>query len=814
MSGLRTRQHGLKISVLFLFSLFSTSAFAQYQLSGMVQARHDSTAIKGVTIYLNNGKRQALTDSLGKFVFVNLPKGQYVLYTSAPDFKATKQTFTLAEHDLSVHIQLTSRQETLAEVTVTDKQSDFGFTRMRGVESMGIYEGKKSEVIIPDQLVANLSTNNARQIYARVAGLNIWENEGAGLQLSIGGRGLDPNRSSNFNVRQNGYDISADALGYPESYYTPPTEAVGRIQIVRGAASLQYGTQFGGLLNFVMKKPVVDRKFELTARQTIGSFGFYNAFTSASGTVGKLSYYTFFQYKKGDGWRPNSHFTNYTAFADIDYRFSEKTTLGVDVTQMSYLAQQPGGLTDDMFRENPRQSNRERNWFKVNWTMPALHFDHKFNTNNEFNLRVFGLYAYRNSLGFRPNRVASIDDNSERDLIKGDFQNWGTEARYLKRYTLSKQQAVLLVGGRYYHGFNHSVQGLGSTGKDADFNFISDANAISYDYRFPNRNVSAFAENIFYIGEKLSITPGVRFEYIKTTADGFYGTITRDLAGNIINSVSTNEFRTNGRQFVLGGIGISYKPVSQLDIYGNLSQNYRSITFTDMRIANPSSVIDPNMQDEKGYSLDLGIRSTQTTLYNFDVSAFYLNYNNRIGEVQFYDANDRVLRRRGNIGQAVIMGIESYAEGDFLRLANPANPNVSGVIFANVALIHSTYKASEISGVVGNQVEFVPDLNLKSGIRLGYKNLKGAFQYTHLSNQFSDATNATEGGVSAVLGLIPAYTILDASLSYQFSRFRLEGSLNNLANTAYFTRRATGYPGPGILPSDGRSVYVTVQVKL
>ena len=105
---------------------------------------------------------------------------------------------------------------------------------------------------------------------------------------------------------------------------------------------------------------------------------------------------------------------------------------------------------------------------------------------------------------------------------------------------------------------------------------------------------------------------------------------------------------------------------------------------------------------------------------------------------------------------------------------------------------------------MGNQVEFVPNVNLKSGVRLGYKNLKASFQYTYLSDQFSDATNAREGGVSAVIGLIPAYSIMDASLSYQFSRFRLEGSLNNLANRAYFTRRATGYPGPGILPSDGR----------
>lgn len=797
-----------------LFVGSTLSALAQYPLRGVVQARSDSAAVAGCTVYLSPGNRQSPTDSAGQFSFANLPGGRYTLQTSCPDFKATTLTVLLPGQDQRVVIRVASRTETLTEVVVKDRQSDFGFTRMRGVESMGIYEGKKTEVILPDQLVANLATNNARQIYARVAGLNIWENDGAGLQLSIGGRGLDPNRTANFNVRQNGYDISADALGYPESYYTPPIEGVGRIQIVRGAASLQYGTQFGGLINFVMKKPVADRKLELIARQSVGSFGFYNAFTSLSGTVGKLSYYTFFQYKQGNGWRPNSKFTNYTAYADLDYRLSEKVTVGVDLTQMSYLAQQPGGLTDAMFRENPRQSNRERNWFRVNWTLPALHLDYKPNALNEVNLRLFGLSASRYSLGFRPNRVASIDDNSERDLIKGDFSNWGAEARYLRRYYAGRQQAVLLVGSRYYHGFNHSVQGLGSTGRDANFRFVDNAESISYDYRFPNRNASLFAENILYIGEKLSITPGVRYEYIYTTADGFYGTLTRDLAGNILSATRNSEFRTNGRQFVLGGLGISYKPTAGLDIYGNLSQNYRSITFSDMRIANPSQVIDQNLKDERGYSLDLGVRTVQTTLYNVDVSAFYLNYNNRIGEVQFFDASDRVLRRRGNIGRAIIMGLESYAEADFLRMAKPRQTDLSGVIFANLALIHSTYRASEIPAVVGKQVEFVPAVNLKSGIRLGYKNLKASFQYTYLSDQFSDATNAREGGVSAVIGLIPAYTILDASVSYQFGRYRLEGTVNNLADRAYFTRRATGYPGPGILPSDGRSVYLTLQVKL
>ncbi|HEV7349741.1 TonB-dependent receptor domain-containing protein [Telluribacter sp.] len=809
----------LKVFNCFLFCLFSTCALAQsgqtgVSVGGVVVSKKDSTLLSGCTVYLGNGQRSTTTAGEGRFRFAEVPPGTYDLQVVHPDFKAYKQTVKVQGQPLQLTIVLTTRDENLNEVVVREKQGDFGFTRMRSVESMGIYEGKKTEVILPEKLTANLATNNARQVFARVAGLNIWENDGAGLQLSIGGRGLDPNRTSNFNVRQNGYDISADALGYPESYYTPPIEAVGRIQIVRGAASLQYGTQFGGLLNFVMKKPVEDRKIELVVRQTGGSFGFYNGFASASGTVGKVSYYTFAQYKRGDGWRPNSGFTNLTLFSDVDYKISEKTTIGLDLTHMQYLAQQPGGLSDAMLRQDPRQSNRARNWFQVDWNMMALHFDHKFNALNEFNLRFFGLSAHRYSLGFRPNRVATVDDGSERDLIKGEFTNWGVESRYLKRYYLGPAQSVLLAGARYYSGYNHSLQGLGSTGRDADFNFVEPERFITYDYSFPNRNVALFLENIFYLNEKISLTPGLRYEYIYTTAEGYYGSISRDLAGNIINIQRTEESRTNGRQLVLGGLGVSYKPVQHLDIYANASQNYRSITFSDMRIANPSQVIDPDLKDERGHSVDVGIRSHQTQYLNFDLSAFYLNYNNRIGEVQFYDENNRVLRKRGNIGQAVIMGVESYVEGDFLHYLLPQRTDLSGVLFSNLALIRSEYRSSELVGVRGNQVEFVPKFNLKTGLRLGYKNWKASFQYTHLSDQFTEATNAVDGGVAGVVGLIPAYTIMDASASWDYKRYRVEGSVNNLANALYFTRRATGYPGPGILPSDGRGFYLTLQVKL
>jgi Fe(3+) dicitrate transport protein len=543
-----------------LFFVVCVSAQAQYRLSGAVASNADSTGIKDCVVYIDEGKHSTLTDAKGRFLFQDVSNGVHTLHFTSSDFQYIKHDVTVSNSDKFVSIVLSPRTQLLDEVTVTDQKNDFGFTRMRAVENVGIYEAKKSEVIIPEQLVANLATNNARQVYSRVAGLNIWENDGAGLQLSIGGRGLDPNRTSNFNARQNGYDISADALGYPESYYTPPVEAIGRIQIVRGAASLQYGTQFGGLINFNMKKPVADKKVELLARQSVGSFGFYNAFTSLSGTSNKLSYYTFFQYKRGNGWRGNSDFDNHTYYANVNYAITPNTKVGIDFTQMGYLAHQPGGLTDEMFNQDPRQTNRERNWFKVNWNLLAVHFDHKFDPTSEFNLRVFHLSAYRYSVGFRPNRVATIDDNSERDLIKGDFNNWGAEARFLKRYSIGSIASVVLVGTRFYHGFNHSTQGLGSTGSDADFNYIDPERLVTSDYRFPNRNFSAFAEHIFYLHEKLSVTPGVRFEYIKTNATGYYGTIYKDLAGNVIDVTRNDEDRTNSRQFVIAGLGVSYKP--------------------------------------------------------------------------------------------------------------------------------------------------------------------------------------------------------------------------------------------------------------
>ena len=66
---------------------------------------------------------------------------------------------------------------------------------------------------------------------------------------------------------------------------------------------------------------------------------------------------------------------------------------------------------------------------------------------------------------------------------------------------------------------------------------------------------------------------------------------------------------------------------------------------------------------------------------------------------------------------------------------------------------------------------------------------------------------------NGLIGQIPKYDVMDLSLSYLMGRFKFETGINNLLDEKYFTRRAISYPGPGIIPSDSRSFYSTLQVK-
>jgi len=802
---------------LLVFLISGPTLFAQFTISGTVLSENSGDPVQGAEVYNITEGSSVTTDSSGTFQFTEVASGSYTIAVFNFEFEVVEKEILVSE-DTSVTFQLPALGEQLSEVLIKKrKERIFALKQLKEVEGTAIYAGKKTEVVVLDNLTANLAGGNARQIYAQVVGLNIYENNDAGLQLNIGGRGLDPNRTSNFNTRQNGYDISADVLGYPESYYTPPAEAIEQIEVVRGAASLQYGTQFGGLINFKLKRPNTSKKLEWVSRQGIGSYGLFTSFNSLSGTIGKTGYYAYLNYKNGNDFRPNSEFESYNAHAHIDHQFSKTTKIAFEFSYLNYLAQQAGGLTDRQFEEDPTFSNRTRNWFRVDWKLYSLRLEQALSEKTEFSLNLFALDAGRKSVGFRENRVSQEDDlDAPRELIVGKFNNWGAEARVLSRYNLGDSENTFLIGAKYYQSNNSERQGPGTNGSDANFNFASETYpdyARQSDFDFPNLNLSLFGEHIFQLSERFSLTPGARVEFIKTESQGAFKDIRFDLAGNPIFNETITDNRDFKRSFILLGVGASYKPTNAIELYGNISQNYRSVTFNDIRINNPSLVVDPNITDEEGYTFDLGVRGRFKKYVSYDVGLFFLQYNDRIGLILGGESN--IVSTRGNIGDAITYGIESFIDWNIWETFS-GNKDFRLNSFVNLAITESEYTASKEPNVKGKKVEFIPNINFKTGIGFGYKNFLGSLQYTYLAKQFTDATNAERdfSTQTGIVGEIPAYDILDLSLSYTYKRFKLETGINNVLDNSYFTRRATGYPGPGIIPSQPRTFYGLLQFKL
>ncbi len=799
------------ISILLLL-LASTSWAQKGILLGNVSSENKED-IEYCTIYIKETNTTYTTNKKGHFKTGQLPYGTYSLLVHFVGYESREQKVVLNQPQVTLKIQLKQRVLQEVEIEGTVNKSMGSMKRLRAIDGVLISQGKKNEVIQLEQVNANKATNQGRQIYSRIPGLNIWESDGAGIQLGIGGRGLNPSRTANFNTRQNGYDISADALGYPESYYTPPAEAIKEIQLIRGAASLQFGTQFGGLLNFILNEGTEEKPVEVVGRYTVGSFGLRNAFVSIGGTKDTWNYYGYFQHKTGDDWRPNSSFEVFSGGLNLKKQLTEKTDVRIEYTKMQYLTQQAGGLTDLQFYLDPAVSFRDRNWFEVDWNLGAVTINHELNAQTKINSRFFGLLASRKALGFL-GQINRIDPLEERDLISGEFKNFGNETRLLHVYQVKTTPWALLLGARYYQGYNLSQQGLADSTNDARFEYLNETNLEGSSYEFPSKNMALFGEHIFNLNEHFSITPGIRYEYISTRAQGYYNHVITDLAQNVILDTNINDLRKNQRSFVIGGIGLNYKFNDTLEVYANFSQNYRSINFTDMQIQNPNFRIDPNLEDEKGYNVDFGIRGFIANKLNYDISLFALLYDNRIGTTIEKDPVwFNTYQYRTNVSASLTKGVEAMVEVDLWKWITSDSSKFSFRVFGNASFVDARYINSDEPAFENKEVELVPPLNFKTGATIAYQRFSVSYQYAFTERHYSDATNS-EQTANAVNGLIPAYSVMDLSLAYGYKMVKLEAGVNNLGDSSYFTRRATGYPGPGIIPSPPRNFYVALQIKI
>jgi Fe(3+) dicitrate transport protein len=697
----------------------------------------------------------------------------------------------------------------LPDVTVVGRNSKSDYQQMPEIVGTNIYAGKKNALIVLDNVQGNVVTNNMRQVLAKVPGIHIWESEPSGIQIGIAARGLSPNRSWEFNVRQNGYDIAADPFGYPEAYYNPQLQAVQRIEIVRGQGSLQYGPQFGGLMNYILRNgSEINKPFEFETQQTVGSNGLFNSYNAIGGKKGKVHYYTFFDHRNGDGWRQNSRYYTNAGYGTVTYNFTTKFSLTAEVMRSHIRSQQPGGLTDAQIQQDAQQSFRSRNWFDITWTTPALIANYLINEKTRWNTKLFGTVGNRNSVGFLQSITTKDSINAttlnynNRVVNLDQYRNYGLESRIITEYQLGKMINTFSGGIRLYTGTTtRQADGKGTAGTEYD---VCIAGNYPRDIEFNSKNAATFTENIFRITDKLLIIPGLRYEWLEGSSSGRNGYTTSGVE-IILQNI------TRGRNFLLAGVGTEYHLTKATEVYGNISQAYRPIQFANLQAPPTTDIVDPDLKDAKGYNIDLGYRGKVKNYLQFDVSGFYLQYNNRVGTITPTGATYRFIT---NVGASTSKGFEGYVEFNPAR-AFTKSKHTDVIIFASYGYTDAKYSGNhKDANTKGKKVENAPTNIFRGGITGGYKGFLLTAQVSSVGETFSDANNTVAASANGNTGPIPTYTVTDLTGTYKFSKgLNLKTGINNLFNERYFTRRAGGYPGPGALPANGRTFFISVGAK-
>ncbi|WP_375445316.1 TonB-dependent receptor family protein [uncultured Fibrella sp.] len=693
--------------------------------------------------------------------------------------------------------------------TVEVRSARFGEARSLP-DQQGTYlmAGRRTEVIRLADTDADVAQKNPRQLLARVPGVFVYDMDGSGNQINVATRGLDAHRSWEMNMRYNGVLTNSDMYGYPASHFSPPGESLERIELVRGTASLQYGAQFGGMLNMVSKQADTTRRFGFESIGSVGSYGLRSTYNAVGGRVGKLTYYGYAYWRHSDGYRQNSRSDAQALFASLRYQASSRLSLSVEVARSTYLYQIPGPLTDSMFRADPRQATRNRNYFSPDIWVPSVRADWQLTQRTRLQWITSAVLGVRNSVLI--DAFATVSDQPDpvtnqyrqRQVDADHFNSYTSEVRLLHRFQVVGLTSTAVVGAQLMHNDLHRQQlGKGTTGSDYDMSLTA---PFGRDLWYYTRNGAVFAEVQLQLTRKLTLSPGVRIERGLTR---MRGEITSYDPGNVPNDIS--------HQFTLLGVSGQYRVNEAVRLYGGWSQAYRPVIFKDIIPASTYEQVDKNLRDASGYNAELGMEGRWKGLH-VNMSLFDVLYRNRMGTLVQTTATGQPYTFRTTIGDSRSQGVELLVEG---QLMSSGRWLVSG--FTSTALMDARYLNANVSAgtenrnVTGNQVESAPRFTSRNGLTFRYRTASLTAQYSYVGMTYSDALNTPVASANGAKGPVPAYGVWDLNATWRATSWlHVRGSVNNLLNSQYFTKRPLFYPGPGVWPSDGRNAVLSVGIKI
>jgi Fe(3+) dicitrate transport protein len=754
-------------------------------------------AVPGATVALVELKRATVSDAIGNYRFANVPSGSYTITIIAAGFDSFK----------SRSISVNAGQVVTADVSFIEVRRSMNQVDVVGTDRDAIAEIPGSVAVVSANELRFSHPIDANEVLRRVTGVHVREDSGpVGLRLNIGIRGLNPDRSRQILVLEDGIPLSLAPYGEPELYYSPPIDRMQRVEILKGSGSILYGPQtIGGVVNFVTPDPPQKSggSFQLIG----GQRDFLNFLSSYGGTIGKFGGYVSFLRKQGDGFRAfNFGVTDLTG--KVNYMFNDRHIVGGkfsiydEGSNSTYL-----GLTTAEFARDPNQNPVPNDRLDVNRYFGSVNYQFIPNETTIINTTVYAYHTKRNwrRQDFDRSRVAGraylsvfgdesipggavfLRDSAGNRNRKFDVA--GIESRLSKEYSIAGNRSSFAAGVSYLYekAFDDFAAGATATSSDG---ILRDSETR------PARAVSGFVQNRFTIGRKFTVTPGLRFESYK-----YERIITRARVGGVPTDVNRR-----GEEDVtafIPGIGVTFQPIEQLTFFAGAHRGFSPPRVKD---AVSSAGVPVELDAEFSWNYEAGLRYATKLGFNAEATFYTLDFSNQIIPAsQSGGATSTLI----NAGKTLHQGFELQAGFDFGKLLETGQSLTADVRYSNLAIARFENGIFE-----GNRLPYAPD-DLFSFI-VGYRDLRGfggQYDFTFVGRQFADNNETAAPNANGEIGLIPSYTLHNVSVDYEhrFEKFLITPfvTIKNLTNRVYISSRAP----QGIQPGLFRQANIGIRVR-
>ncbi|HMO38419.1 MAG TPA: TonB-dependent receptor [Saprospiraceae bacterium] len=650
-----------------------------------------------------------------------------------------------------------------------------------------------SATFLSKKTLQSLQPINGNEVLRTVPGLHIVEEEGIGMRINIGIRGLDPDRSSRVLVLEDGIPVALNPFGEPQMYYTPAIDRMESIEVLKGSGQILFGPQtIGGVVNYITADPPASSAGRV--KITGGDGGFLSTLLGYGNTVGNVGFQVNYLRKQADNVGPTSFRIN-DLTTKLKFQLGNKSTVGVKLgyydenSNSTYI-----GLTQTMYDQGGQDFVRMApdDRLAVQRISGSLSHEYRFNLNVKLATTAFAYSTVRNwqRQDFSENPTVSnqtgvvwgnpevpggaIYMRNQNGHRNRQFEVAGIESR------LTARHRTLGIGGKLEGGLRYMTekafeQRVNGTKADAQ------SGALVNDEIRSGQALSAFLQNKFYLSDRLTLTAGLRSEVY------FY-------ERNVLRSSQrdTSIIANTDITQLLPGAGLNYNFNDNWTVFGGVHRG-----FAPPRVANAITTegVVYNLDPELSWNYELGLRGQIGEAIALEMTGFYMDFSNQV--IPISESAGGAGSGLINGGSTLHRGIEAAVNVNVGQWLLPTQHTLE--LIGQVTYVNAFYNKDRFRGSGDNRVNirdnrtpYAPEWLVSSSIRYEAPfGLQMRLTGNYISEQFTDELNTTTPAPNGRVGLMPSYFTVDAAAGYEITKLNLTFNLavKNLTDERYIVSR-------------------------